>query len=73
MTSNVSSPYFACSRAVTVIAPEFTIGLNGRLVPCCSSMALKASPLGSTPTCCDTLAAPQASMASPKVKGFEMD
>ena len=37
-----------------MIAPELIIGLNGRFVPFCSSMALNASPLGSTPTCSAT-------------------
>jgi hypothetical protein len=32
-------------------APELTIGLNGRLLPVCSSIELNTSPLGSTPTC----------------------
>ena len=47
----VPAPWTWWSSAVTVMAPEFTIGLNGRLVIACSSIELKASPLGSTPTC----------------------
>jgi len=43
------------NNAVIVMAPELIIGLCGRLVPCCRLMALKASPLGSTPTCLATL------------------
>ncbi len=39
MTSKVSRPYFACISAVIVMAPEFTIGWNGRFVPFWSSMA----------------------------------
>ena len=36
----------------TAIAPELTIGLNGRLLTLSSTIELKASPVGSTPTCC---------------------
>ena len=61
------------SSAVIVIAPELIIGLCGRLVPCCRLMALKASPLGSTPTCLATFAWPKASSAMPKVNGLEID
>ena len=37
-----------------MIAPELIIGLKGRFVPFCSSIELKTSPLGSTPTCSKT-------------------
>ena len=42
-----------------MIAPALTIGLNGRLLPGCSSIELKASPLGSTPTRCSTRSWPE--------------
>jgi len=59
--------------AVMAIAPLLTIGLNGRLVPGCSSIELKGSPLGSTPTYVDTSSCPGASSAMPNVNGFETD
>ena len=55
------------------IAPLLTIGLKGRLVPGCSSMELKGSPLGSTPTYADTSSCPSSSSAIPNVNGFETD
>ena len=54
------------------MAPEFTMGLNGRL-SALKRMELKASPLGSTPIASATRSGPNFSNASAKTKALEMD
>ena len=50
MFSRRSAPSLPFISPATAIAPEFTIGLNGRFFTLSSTMELKASPVGSTPT-----------------------
>ena len=54
------------------MAPELTIGLNGRLSGR-SRIELNASPLGSTPITASTFSAPSSSKASAKTKALEID
>lgn len=55
------------------IAPALTIGLNGRFVNASSTIALNASPVGSTLTLERTCSRPWSSSAIPKTNGLEID
>ena len=71
--SSASAPRCSTSRPDTVMAPAFTMGLKGRLVLASKTMALKASPEGSTPTRESTLSRPATSRARQKANAFEID
>ena len=58
MFSRRSAPSLPFISPATAIAPELTIGLNGRFFTLSSTMELKASPVGSTPTLSSTKACP---------------
>jgi hypothetical protein len=68
-----SAKSLPATRSAVAIAPAFTIGLNGRFDLSSSTMALKASPVGSTPTRGSTPSRPWSSRASPNRNGFEID
>ena len=55
------------------MAPALTIGLNGRFEASSSTIALNASPVGSTPTFDSTCSRPWSSSARPKTNGLEID
>ena len=55
------------------MAPAFTIGLNGRRETSSTTIALKASPVGSTPTRARTASRPCSSSAIAKTNALEID
>ena len=58
---------------VATIAPEFTIGLNGRFDASSTTIALNGLPDGSTPIRARSASRPRSSSASPRTNGFEID
>jgi hypothetical protein len=54
MRSNLSAESLPRTKSVVTSAPELAMGLYGRLFRSSKTMELKASPLGSTPTCSRT-------------------
>jgi hypothetical protein len=60
-------------RPVATMAPEFTIGLNGRFDASSTTIALNGLPDGSTPIRASSASRPRSSRAIPRTNGFEMD
>ncbi len=73
MRASRSSGVAAFTWPVVAIAPALIIGLTGRPVALWRLIALKASPLGSTPTLPRMNSAPWSSRARPYTNGFEID